>query len=95
MYRQTLALSEKVLPKDHPDTLTSMYCLGHLLATRGQCEEAAALYERACAGYSKSLGDDHPTTRACREDYAEMLQTEKQGGHSLTTEDQTVRSAQR
>ena len=31
IYRQTLALSEKVLPKDHPDTLMSMNNLAFVL----------------------------------------------------------------
>jgi hypothetical protein len=35
MHRQTLATREKVLGRKHPDTLTSVYCLAHLLAEQG------------------------------------------------------------
>jgi hypothetical protein len=32
MHRQELAICEKVLGHEHPSTLTSVYCLAHLLA---------------------------------------------------------------
>jgi hypothetical protein len=32
MNRQTLAWRDRVLGPEHPDTLTSVYCLAHLLA---------------------------------------------------------------
>jgi hypothetical protein len=67
MNRQTLALQEKVLGHEHPDTLTSVYCLAHLLSTSHCYNESLALYKRACAGYETVLGRDHPTTRACHQ----------------------------
>jgi hypothetical protein len=60
---------------EHPDTLTSMYCLAHLLGSQNQNDESAALYQKACAGFDAVLGKDHPTTRACRRDYSHMLQS--------------------
>jgi hypothetical protein len=51
MNRQTLALCEKVLGPKHLDTLTSVYCLAHLLAIRHHYKESLALYERACTAY--------------------------------------------
>jgi hypothetical protein len=71
MNRQTLARDEKVLRPEHPDTLTSVYCLAHLLASRHHYKESLALYERACTAYQAVLGIDHPTTRACRQHYSE------------------------
>ncbi|KAF2787273.1 hypothetical protein K505DRAFT_225425, partial [Melanomma pulvis-pyrius CBS 109.77] len=65
MKRQTLALKEKVLGLEHPGTLTSMYCLAHLLANRHCYDESLLLYKRACAAYITVLGEEHPTTRAC------------------------------
>jgi hypothetical protein len=44
MNRQTLEISEEVLGKTHPDTLTSVYCLAYLLRQRQEFEEASLLY---------------------------------------------------
>lgn len=78
MHRQTLATREKVLGREHPDTLTSVYCLADLLAKQHMFNESLALYERACDGYSRVLGEHHPTTRACRQHYSEVLKPQEQ-----------------
>ncbi|KAF2740903.1 HET-domain-containing protein [Polyplosphaeria fusca] len=78
MHRQTLATKETVLGVNHPDTLTSVYCLAHLLASRHHYDECIALYERACAGYDSTLGKDHPTTRACHQHFEQMLMSQPQ-----------------
>jgi hypothetical protein len=44
MERQTLELKEKVLSKEHPDILLSVYCLVHSLAKRDSFVEATTLY---------------------------------------------------
>jgi hypothetical protein len=31
-------------------------------------------------GYSTALGKDHPATRACRQDYSDMLASQEQDG---------------
>jgi hypothetical protein len=77
MNRQTLALKETVLGREHPDTLASVYCVAHLLIHQHRYNEAFALYERACAGYQAVLGKDHPTTRACQQHYANALASEQ------------------
>jgi hypothetical protein len=46
MNRQTLALKETVLGREHPSTLTSLYCLAYILASRHRCDESVILYER-------------------------------------------------
>ncbi|KAF2726678.1 hypothetical protein EJ04DRAFT_452863 [Polyplosphaeria fusca] len=71
MNRQTLARREKVLGLEHPDMLTSVYCLAHLLPSQCHYKESLVLYERACTAYQTVLGTDHPTTRACRQHYSE------------------------
>ena len=43
IYRQTLALSEKVLGKEHPNTLSSMNNLAVLLKNQGRYDEAKKL----------------------------------------------------
>ena len=69
MHRQALGLRETVLGKEHPDTLTSVYCLAYLLHLQQRLSEAGPLYQRALTGYEKTLGSDHPTTQACRKHY--------------------------
>ena len=76
IYRQTLALSESVLGKGHPPTLTSAYCLAYLLHQNKQYEDAESFYDRACAGYKNMLGDSHPTTTACLRHYSLMRKEE-------------------
>ncbi len=71
-------MCEKVLSKEHPDTLGTVYWLAYLLAKQDLYDEATTLYQRACDGYSVVLGDDHPTARACQQDYSEMLQRKEQ-----------------
>jgi hypothetical protein len=70
MNRQTLALKETVLGREHPETLTSINNLAHLLKKLCCYDESFALYERACAGCHIVFGEDHPNTRACRRGYA-------------------------
>lgn len=71
-------MREKVLGLEHPDTLTSVHYLAYLLASRHCNDESTALYGRACAGYNATLGTYHPTTRACRQHYSQMLSTQEQ-----------------
>ncbi|KAH7109249.1 hypothetical protein B0J13DRAFT_579231 [Dactylonectria estremocensis] len=65
MNRRALDAREKVLGREHPDTLTSVYNLAYLFHRQTRFSEAAELYKRACSGYVEVLGSDHPTTRAC------------------------------
>jgi tetratricopeptide (TPR) repeat protein len=65
---------KKELGERHPSTLTSVYCLAHLLHTLHQYTEAAELYQQACDGYAKLLGSQHPTTVACRSHFTAMHQ---------------------
>ena len=73
MNHHTLELSEEVLGKAHPDTLTIVYCLAYLLQNKKEYEEASILYQRACTGYKSSLGPKHPMTIACINHYSAML----------------------
>jgi len=74
MNRRALEGREKALGKDHPDTLTSVYCLAHLLHYQHRYQEALALYHRASSGYLASLGPRHPTTRACLDHRSSLQQ---------------------
>ncbi|KAF2869156.1 hypothetical protein BDV95DRAFT_578477 [Massariosphaeria phaeospora] len=81
MHRQTLAQSEKVLGHEHPNALTSVHCLARLFAHRHRYHEALTLYDRASAGDQAVLGQDHPTTRACRQHHADALASQDRASH--------------
>ncbi len=61
-YERALAIREKALGPDHPDTATSLNNLGYLLQAMGNLAEARPYYERALAINEKALGPDHPDT---------------------------------
>jgi hypothetical protein len=45
-----------VLGVDHPQTLTSVYCLANLLNVRQDLNGALKLYQRAPVGFNRALG---------------------------------------
>jgi hypothetical protein len=49
MHRQTLAFNEKVIGKEHPLTLTSMYNLVLVLDRQGKYEAAEAIHRETLA----------------------------------------------
>ena len=77
MHRQVLTLSETILSKEHPDTLTSVYYLAYLLHQKKRYKDAEVFYHRAYAGYRKILGEKHPTTAVCSRHYSSMLEEGK------------------
>ena len=48
MHRQALALTDMVLGKEHPDTLTSVYCLIYLLYHKKRYKDTEVFYHRVC-----------------------------------------------
>lgn len=58
--RESLALREQALGKDHPEVATSVHNLAWLLRTQGAYDTARPLFERALAIREKALGPDHP-----------------------------------
>ncbi|PVH90978.1 TPR repeat-containing protein, partial [Periconia macrospinosa] len=62
------------LGNEHPDTLTSIYCLAFLFHQQHRYEAASELYERASSGYQQVLGPEHPTTVACLKQYSSLMQ---------------------
>ena len=59
MQRQALGLSEKVLGKEHPSTLTSMNNLTLVLKDQGKFEEAEATQREALGLAEKGLGKEY------------------------------------
>ncbi|OCK99605.1 uncharacterized protein K441DRAFT_724667 [Cenococcum geophilum 1.58] len=62
MHRRDLEGSEKVLRREHLDTLTSVSNLGSVLESQGKYKEAEAMHRRALEGYKKVLRLKHPHT---------------------------------
>nr|CDP26075.1 Putative kinesin light chain [Podospora anserina S mat+] len=76
MYRQTLQLSEKVLGKEHPDTLTSMNDLALVLYSQGKYEEAAKIHRQELQLSEKVLGKEHPGTLTSMNNLASVLNSQ-------------------
>jgi tetratricopeptide (TPR) repeat protein len=62
MYREALEGREKMLGKEHPDTLTSVNNLASVLRDQGEYEEAEVMNRRALEGWEKVLWKEHPDT---------------------------------
>ena len=65
---RALAIREKALGPDHPDTAQSLNNLGALYAKQGAYAKAEPLHIRALAIMEKALGSNHPSTIEVRED---------------------------
>jgi tetratricopeptide (TPR) repeat protein len=61
-YVRSLAISEKELGANHPDTATSLNNLAGLYRSTGRYTEAEPLYVRSLAIREKELGANHPDT---------------------------------
>jgi tetratricopeptide (TPR) repeat protein len=62
LVRQALAVSERVLGPEHPDTLTSVNNLAVLLASKGDYTAAEPLHRRVLTARERVLGPEHPDT---------------------------------
>jgi tetratricopeptide (TPR) repeat protein len=60
--REAMVLGERVLGKDHPQTLLSVNNLAALYQAQGRYGEAEPLYVRALQTSERVLGKDHPDT---------------------------------
>lgn len=60
--QRALAIREKALGPEHPDTATSLSSLGGLYLTTGRYAEAEPLFLRALAISEKIFGPQHPNT---------------------------------
>ncbi|KAK4652643.1 hypothetical protein QC762_0075260 [Podospora pseudocomata] len=76
MHRQELQLREKVLGKEHPDTLTSMDNLAIVLDSQGKYEEAERMHRQALQLREKVLGKEHPDTLTSMDNLALVLHSQ-------------------
>ncbi|KAF1935581.1 hypothetical protein EJ02DRAFT_484297 [Clathrospora elynae] len=73
MNRQTLALKETVLGREHPSTLTSMSNLALVLGHQGKYEDAEAMNRQTLALSETVLGREHPSTLTSMNNLAHVL----------------------
>ena len=73
LYERALAICEKVLGPEHPDTATSLNNLALLLQDQGDLAGARPLFERALAICEKALGPEHPDTATSLNNLAILL----------------------
>ncbi len=62
LFKRALAIREKVLGPEHPDTVTYLNNLAELYKSLGAYAKAEPLYKRALAIREKVLGPEHPDT---------------------------------
>ena len=61
-YGKALAIFERVLGTDHPDTATTYNNMGSAYRAQGDYEKALEYYEKALAISGRVLGTEHPST---------------------------------
>ena len=59
----------------------NMNNLAHLLQYQRRYPESYLLYQRACPGLRNILGDRHPITVNCVQNYESLLKATKQAGN--------------
>ena len=75
-YERALAINEKVLGAERPDTARSLNNLGVLLQSQGDLAAARPYYERALAIWEKALGAEHPDTAKSLNNLGGLLQSQ-------------------
>ena len=73
LYRQTLELKEKVLGREHPDTLSSMNNLAMVLEKQGNYIEAEEIHRQKLELKEKVLAREHPSTLGSMNNLATVL----------------------
>jgi tetratricopeptide (TPR) repeat protein len=56
-----LAITEKTVGPDHPDTAATLHALAFLYEAQGRYPEAERMLKRLLAIYEKTVGPDHPS----------------------------------
>ncbi|RYP42629.1 hypothetical protein DL768_010304 [Monosporascus sp. mg162] len=76
MHRQTLELKEKVLGREHPDTLASMNNLALIWDSQGKYDEAEQMHRQTLELKEKVLGREHPSTLRSMNNLALVLDSQ-------------------
>ena len=76
LFRRALAIREKALGPEHPETASSLNNLALVLKIQGDFANARLLYERSLAILEKILGPEHPDTASALNNLALLLKTQ-------------------
>jgi tetratricopeptide (TPR) repeat protein len=76
LFDRALAIREKALGPEHPDTAGSLNNVALLLRDQGDLAGARPLFERALAISEKALGPEHPSTATSLNNLALLLKDE-------------------
>ncbi|TDE24947.1 tetratricopeptide repeat protein [Actinomadura sp. 6K520] len=79
VYREVLAVEERVLGPDQPDALTIRYAIARMASAQGRFDEAERAYREVRSLEEESLGVDHPDTLTTSHWIARMVHA--QGRH--------------
>ena len=82
LYKRALAIREKALGPEHPQTALSFNNLALLYFNQGHYAEAEPLYKRALAIREKALGPEHPNVATTLENYAALLRETGRGAEA-------------
>jgi len=77
LFMRALAVSEKVLGPEHPNTAESLKNFARLLQAQSDLSGARPLFERALVIREKVLGPEHPDTAASLDNLARLLQAQR------------------
>jgi tetratricopeptide (TPR) repeat protein len=76
LLQRALAICEKVLGPEHPETASTLNNLAWLYGNQGKYEQAEPLYLRALAILEKTLGPEHPWTAVTLCDLADLYRNQ-------------------
>ena len=79
---KALAVAERVLGPEHPDTLTNVNLLATLYQAQGRYSEADPLFMRVLADRERVLGPEHPATLASAASLARIFQDQGRYGEA-------------
>ncbi len=65
LLQQALAITEKALGSEHPETGGCLHNLAGLLQSMGKYDDALPFYQKSLYIMEKTLGPEHPNTGAC------------------------------
>ncbi|MEU8123841.1 tetratricopeptide repeat protein [Spirillospora sp. NPDC049024] len=94
-YQATLAVRERLLGPEHPDTLDARYGIARMMAAQGRFREAAQAYKHILSAREKVLGTDHPDTLNTRYGIARMAAAQGRYRAAETVYQEILRASER
>jgi hypothetical protein len=83
LYRETLAVRQRVLGSEHPDTLGTVNNLANALWAQGKYGEAVTMFRETLAARQRVLGREHPDTLNTARNLAACVRSARGAMNSL------------